>query len=126
MALKDSKKRAPLFNSFGFAFSGIFKVIKDERNIKIHLFAALISIGLAFYLHISRIDWLILLLIITIVISLELVNSSIEAVVDLASPNKHPLAKKAKDVAAGAVLVAAIVSIIIGALLFFPYFTILR
>ncbi|MFF2875243.1 diacylglycerol kinase family protein [Gottfriedia sp. NPDC057991] len=126
MALKDSKKRAPLFKSFGFAFSGIFKVIKDERNIKIHLFAALISIGLAFYLHISRIDWLILLLIITIVISLELVNSSIEAVVDLASPNKHPLAKKAKDVAAGAVLVAAIVSIIIGALLFFPYFTILR
>ncbi|MEH7453552.1 diacylglycerol kinase family protein [Gottfriedia acidiceleris] len=126
MALKDSKKREPLLKSFGFAFSGIFKVIKDERNIKIHLFAALISIGLAFYLHISRIDWLILLLTITIVISLELVNSSIEAVVDLASPNKHPLAKKAKDVAAGAVLVAAIVSIIIGALLFFPYFTILR
>ncbi|PGM57092.1 diacylglycerol kinase family protein [Bacillus sp. AFS053548] len=126
MALKDSKKRTHLLKSFGFAFSGIFKVIKDERNIKIHLFAALISIGLAFYLHISRIDWLILLLIITIVISLELVNSSIEAVVDLASPNKHPLAKKAKDVAAGAVLVAAIVSIIIGALLFFPYFTILR
>ncbi|XRG76878.1 diacylglycerol kinase family protein [Rossellomorea sp. GAMAL-10_SWC] len=124
--MKDSKKRATLLKSFGFAFSGIFKVIKDERNIKIHLFAALISIGLAFYLHISRIDWLILLLIITIVISLELVNSSIEAVVDLASPNKHPLAKKAKDVAAGAVLVAAIVSIIIGALLFFPYFTILR
>ncbi|WP_088011015.1 diacylglycerol kinase family protein [Gottfriedia acidiceleris] len=126
MALKDSKKRAALFKSFGFAFSGIFQVIKEERNIKIHLFAALITIGLAFYLHISRIDWLILLLIITIVISLELVNSSIEAVVDLASPSKHPLAKKAKDVAAGAVLVAAIVSIIIGALLFFPYFTILR
>ncbi|UPM55631.1 diacylglycerol kinase family protein [Gottfriedia acidiceleris] len=126
MALKDSKKRASLFKSFGFAFSGIFNVIKNERNIKIQLFAALISIGLAFYLHISRIDWLILLLIITIVISLELVNSSIEAVVDLASPNKHPLAKKAKDVAAGAVLIAAIVSIIIGALLFFPYFTILR
>ncbi|PEC51169.1 diacylglycerol kinase family protein [Gottfriedia acidiceleris] len=126
MALKDSKKRAPLLKSFGFAFSGIYKVIKDERNIKIHLFATFISIGLAFYLHISRIDWLILLLIITSVISLELVNSSIEAVVDLASPNKHPLAKKAKDVAAGAVLVAAIVSIIIGALLFFPYFTILR
>lgn len=126
MALKDSKKRAALFKSFGFAFSGIFKVIKEERNIKIHLFAALISIGLAFYLHISRIDWLILLLIITMIISLELVNSSIEAVVDLASPNKHPLAKKAKDVAAGAVLVAAIASIIIGALLFFPYFTILR
>nr|WP_235821691.1 diacylglycerol kinase family protein [Gottfriedia acidiceleris] len=124
--MKDSKKRAALFKSFGFAFSGIFQVIKEERNIKIHLFAALITIGLAFYLHISRIDWLILLLIITIVISLELVNSSIEAVVDLASPSKHPLAKKAKDVAAGAVLVAAIVSIIIGALLFFPYFTILR
>ncbi|PEJ56904.1 MULTISPECIES: diacylglycerol kinase family protein [unclassified Bacillus (in: firmicutes)] len=126
MALKDFKKRSPLVNSFGYAFSGIFKVIKEERNIKIHLFAALVSVGLAIYLQISRIDWLILLLIITLVISLELVNSAIEAAVDLASPDQHPLAKKAKDVAAGAVLVAAIISIIIGALLFFPYFTILR
>ncbi|MFB7141833.1 diacylglycerol kinase family protein [Gottfriedia sp. NPDC056225] len=126
MALKDFKKRSPLVSSFGYAFSGIFKVIKEERNIKIHLFAALVSVGLAIYFQISRIDWLILMLIITIVISLELVNSAIEAVVDLASPDQHPLAKKAKDVAAGAVLVAAIISIIIGALLFFPYFTILR
>ncbi|QKE71475.1 diacylglycerol kinase family protein [Arthrobacter citreus] len=126
MALKDFKKRSRLVSSFGYAFSGIFKVIKEERNIKIHLFAALVSVGLAIYFQISRIDWLILMLIITIVISLELVNSAIEAVVDLASPDQHPLAKKAKDVAAGAVLVAAIISIIIGALLFFPYFTILR
>ena len=126
MALKDSKKRASLIKSFGFAFSGIFRVLKEERNIKIHLTAAIFVLVLAFYLNINRLDWLILLLTITIVISLELVNSAIEAVVDLASPNRHPLAKKAKDVAAGAVLVAAIVSVIIGILLFFPYFTILR
>lgn len=126
MDLRDYKNRAPLLKSFGFAFSGIISVIKEERNIKIHIVAALIVIALAFYFHFSRNDWLILLLIITIVISLELVNSSIEAVVDLASPELHPLAKKAKDVAAGAVLVAAIVSVIIGVLLFFPYFTILR
>ncbi|WP_088072351.1 diacylglycerol kinase family protein [Gottfriedia luciferensis] len=126
MALRDSKKSASLIKSFGFAFSGIFRVIKEERNIKIHLVAAVCSTALGFYVHISRIEWLILLLTITIVISLELVNSSIEAVVDLASPDQHPLAKKAKDVAAGAVLVAAIVSVIIGVLLFLPYFTILR
>lgn len=126
MDLKDFNKRAPLLKSFGFAFSGIIRVIKEERNIKIHLVAALFVMALAFYFNMSRNDWLILLLIITIVISLELVNSSIEAVVDLASPELHPLAKKAKDVAAGAVLVAAIISVIIGVLLFFPYFTILR
>lgn len=126
MALKDSKKRAPLVKSFGYAFCGIFHVVNNERNIKIHFVAALLTVLLGFYLDISRNDWLILLLIITIVIVLELVNSSIEAVVDLASPELHPLAKKAKDVAAGAVLIAAIVSIIIGALLFFPYLTILR
>jgi len=119
-------KRASLLKSFGYAISGITRVIKEERNIKIHLCAALIVIALAFYFHFSRNDWLVLLLIITIVISLELVNSAVEAVVDLASPEIHPLAKKAKDVAAGAVLVAAIISVIIGFLLFFPYFTILR
>jgi undecaprenol kinase len=126
MALKDYKKRAPLIHSFGFAISGITRVIKDERNIKIHLAAAFISMVLAYYFKISRFDWLILILTITMVISLELVNSAIEAVVDLASPEKHPLAKKAKDIAAGAVLVAVIASVIIGVLLFFPYFTILR
>jgi len=125
MDLKDFKG-ASLLKSFGFAFSGIWTVIRYERNIKIHLFATIIAIFLAIYLNISRTDWLVLLLVIALVISLELINSSIEAVVDLASPEIHPLAKKAKDVAAGAVLVAAIVSLIIGVLLFFPYFTILR
>lgn len=119
-------KRASLLKSFGYAISGIIQVIKEERNIKIHLSAAIFVIALAFYLHFSRNDWLVLFLIITIVISLELVNSAVEAVVDLASPEIHPLAKKAKDVAAGAVFVAAIVSVMIGFLLFFPYFTILR
>lgn len=126
MALKDYKKRASIIKSFGYALNGIVVVVKSERNIKIHLFAATIVIILAAFLKINRYDWLILLLIITIVISLELVNSAIEAVVNLCSPEIHPLAKKAKDVAAGAVLVAAIISVLVGALLFLPYFTILR
>lgn len=125
MGSKDFK-RASLLKSFGYAMSGIIRVIKEERNIKIHICAAVIVFALASYFQFSRNDWLVLLLIITIVISLELVNSAVEAVVDLVSPDFHPLAKKAKDVAAGAVLVAAIVSVIIGFLLFFPYFTILR
>lgn len=125
MGSKDFK-RASLLKSFEYASSGIIYVIKKERNIKIHICAAVIVIALATYFQFSRNDWLVLLLIITIVITLELVNSAIEAVVDLASPAIHPLAKMAKDVAAGAVLFAAIVSVIIGFLLFFPYFTILR
>ena len=113
-------KKQPLFKSFGFAFEGIFNTIKTERNIKIHLFATIVVVIFGFILNISYLEWLICLLLFGLITSLELVNTSLEAVVDLATQERKPLAKKAKDAAAGAVLYSSIIAAIIGGIIFFP------
>lgn len=113
-------KNHPLAESIGYALEGLKFAFMEGRNFKIQLgFAILISI-LGFVLKISTNEWLTLILIITLVLILELVNTAIESVVDMVSLKFHPLAKIAKDVTAGAVLVASIGSIIIGFLIFLP------
>jgi len=104
--------------AFKYAFAGILACIKKERNLKIHLVAAVLVSCLGFYFNISRFEWLILVLIISLVIVLEILNSALEAVVDLASPKIHPKARFAKDAMAGAVLVATIGAIVVGAIIF--------
>lgn len=96
------------------------KASLKERNMRFHVFSACIVVITGFLTHISAIEWMILLLIMALVIAMEMVNTAIESVVDLVSPDKHPLAKLAKDVAAGAVLVCAIASIFIGLIIFIP------
>ena len=88
---------------------------------KIHLSFMCAVILCGFYFHITKIEWMICLILFALVLSLELVNTAIEAVVDLASPDIHPLAKLSKDAAAGAVLISAIISAIIGLMIFIPY-----
>jgi len=112
--------KAPIQKSFGYAFEGIFVTIRDERNIKIHLVMMTLVIICGFIFGLSVTEWLICLVLFALVISLEILNTAIEAVVDLASPGRHPLAKKAKDCAAGAVLVSAIFAAIIGLMIFVP------
>lgn len=114
-------KKQPLYKSFKHAFEGIFNTIKKERNIKIHLCMMCLVILCGFYFHITKLEWMICLILFALVISLELVNTAIEAVVDLASPDIHPLAKISKDAAAGAVLISAIIAAIIGLMIFIPY-----
>ncbi len=114
------RKRSPLYRSFGYAFAGIFNTIRTERNIKIHLLAAALVTLFGVLLRISVTEWFICLLLFALVISLELVNTSVEACVDLVTLEKQPLAKKAKDAAAGAVLFAAIIAAIIGCVIFLP------
>lgn len=87
---------------------------------KIHLFFTMLVILLGFFLQVSKVEWVFLLLSIGGVISLELINSSIENLVDLVTDEFHPLAKKAKDMAAAAVFIFSIVSIIIGLIIFIP------
>lgn len=96
-------KKNPLYKSFGYAFEGILTGIRKERNMKIHcLMMGRVSIaGLIF--HISRIEWCICLVLFGLILSLELVNTAIKAVVDLVTEERKPLAKIAKDTAAGAV-----------------------
>jgi diacylglycerol kinase (ATP) len=100
--------RQPLRKSFQHAFDGIVDTVRDERNIKIHIMVMALVIIFGIIYKITYEEWLICLMLFALVISLEIVNTAIEAVVDLASPEYHPLAKRAKDCAAGAVLIAAI------------------
>ena len=107
------------FRSFIYAFNG-FILASKQQNMKFHLASAAVVLIAAFATGVSTLEWVLLFIVIGMVISLEMVNTAIEAVVDLASPDIHPLAKVAKDVAAGAVLVFAVVSVIIGVLIFIP------
>ena len=115
------KRKNPITESFRYAFEGIWTGICNERNMKIH-FLAIIFVTLAGTLfQITATQWCICLLLFALVAALELVNTAIEAVVDLVTEEKKPLAKIAKDTAAGAVLFAAIISVIIGCIIFLPY-----
>ena len=91
-----------------------------EQNMRIHIISAIIVIIASILTGLTINEWLIIILVITLVISAEMINTAIESVVNLVSPEIHPLAKQAKDVAAGAVLVIALASVIIGLLIFLP------
>ncbi|HJD02620.1 MAG TPA: diacylglycerol kinase family protein [Candidatus Mediterraneibacter excrementavium] len=118
--MKKDKKN-PLAASFGYAFEGIWTGICKERNMKIHCLAIIAVTCAGTLFHITPAEWCICLLLFGLVASLELVNTAVEAVVDLATEEKKPLAKIAKDTAAGAVLFSAIISVIIGLVIFLPY-----
>jgi undecaprenol kinase len=105
--------------SFFYAWSGLKQAIRNEQNMKIHLFIALLVISFAFILKIPLYEKIILLLVIGVIISLEVVNTAIERVVDLVTKEYHPMAKVAKDVSAGAVLIFSIFAVIIGILIFY-------
>ena len=118
----QKQRKVSLIKSFKAAFEGIFHAFNKERNMRIHGVSGLIVLAIAAYFHVRLYDWIILIFLIAMVISLELVNTAIERVVDLVSPEDHPLAKFAKDTAAGAVLVMVIASVVIGLCVFIKYF----
>lgn len=117
---KSNYKTRNVLYSFRHALSGFGKAVKEERNMKIHLLFTMVVILLGLLLQVSRVEWVFLLVLIGGVISLELINSSIENLVDLVTEEYHPLAKKAKDMAAAAVFIFSIVSVIIGLIIFIP------
>ncbi|WP_102345557.1 diacylglycerol kinase family protein [Bacillus sp. Marseille-P3661] len=117
MGSVDRSKRKLLY-SFKYAIEGLIYVIKNERNMQIHLTIACIVLFFGFIMSISKMEWLIILLLIGIVLSLETMNTAIERTVDLITDEYKPLAKLAKDVAAAAVFVFAIISVIIGIIIF--------
>ena len=116
--LKIDNKR--LINSFGYAFEGIKQAYLGEQNMRIHFFMASLVIIFGFFLKISYMEWLVCLLLIGLVIMAEFINTAVEYVVDLASPKVHPLAKAAKDTASAGVLMKAIISAVIGLIIFVP------
>lgn len=113
-------KKDPLYKSFGYAFQGIFNTIRTERNIKIHCAAAILVTIFGIWLQISKTEWMICFILFGLILALELVNTAVEATVDLFTEERKTLAKKAKDAAAGAVLIVAIFAAVIGILIFIP------
>ena len=114
------KKRKKLRNSFKYAFEGIIEAWKTEQNLKIHFVIMALVIIAGFIFKISAMEWIVCLLLFAIVISLELINTAIETTVDIAMPDINEKAKYAKDIAAGAVLFSAMISVIIGLIIFLP------
>lgn len=114
------RKKTSLFHSFSYAISGVIHTIRHERNMKIHCTAAVLVIAFSFFFRLSAVEWLFILFAVGGMFSLELINTAIERTVDLCTEDFHLLAKQAKDIAAGAVIVYAILSVIIGCIIFLP------
>lgn len=105
--------------SFRYAYEGIKYALATQRNLKFHFFAAFVVLLMALYVHISKTEILFILMAVTLMIVTELINTAIEKAVDLAMPDRHPVAKIAKDVAAASVLVSAVFAAVTGMIVFY-------
>ena len=116
--MNELKKR---IKSFVYAFQGLGSFLKKEHNAWIHCTAIVVVVTAGLHYHITATEWCIVLLCFGLVLSAEAFNTAIERLVNLVSPDFHPIAGDVKDVAAGAVLICAIASAIIGCIIFIPY-----
>ena len=120
MKPKQSFSLRDRIKSFDYSIQGIITFFKHEHNARIHAVAAILVIVLGWYFKLTLMEWCWITLAIGLVLLAEMFNTAIEYLTDLASPEIHPLAKKTKDVASGAVLIAALVAVVIGLLIFLP------
>jgi diacylglycerol kinase (ATP) len=109
-----------LLAGFGYAINGFRSAVRSERNMKLHLLGAAIVVALGFYVNASLLEWSVLLLCIGGMLAAEMINTAIEEMVDLVSPGLNPKAGKVKDIAAGAVLVIATISAVVGGIILIP------
>jgi diacylglycerol kinase len=108
------------WQSFRHAFAGLWYVLRTQRNAWIHAGITLLVILLGWWLGLNRYDWILITIAICFVWLAEIINTALEAITDLASPEQHPLARVGKDVGAGAVLLASITAVIVGFLILLP------
>ena len=118
--MKDKKTRPNIIEAFNAAIQGIIYTFKYERNMKIHYLIAVAVLIVSLRFNLNKLEMMILILSISLVIVAEMFNTAIENTVDLITQEKHPKAKIEKDVAAGAVVIAAITAAIIGLIIFVP------
>jgi len=116
---------AKFIAGFGFAFSGLWYALRTQRNARVHILLAALAVLLGILLHISAVEFALIFVAITGVFIAEMFNTVFELCVDLASPEYHPLAKIAKDVSAGAVLLSAMLSIVIALFVYGPHLWVL-
>ena len=115
--VRPMRAKRDIFGPFRVAMSGLVFTFKTQRHMRFHVYVVIVVVLLGIYVNLGLREMLVLLFTISLVVVAEMFNSAIEAVVDLVSPSYHPLAKFAKDIAAGAVLITTIVALVVGALL---------
>ncbi len=111
-----------LYKSFIYAGRGLLKTFREEQNLKIQAVIGLVAVCFGHYFAISRGEWLALILVIGLVILIEIINSAIERVTDVLKPRINGYVKEIKDIMAAAVMLASIVAVVIGLIIFIPYF----
>lgn len=111
-----------LFKSFLYSFKGIYKSWREEQNLQIQSLAALVAVFLGLYFKISLLEWSLLFFSIFLVFITELINSAVERVSDVLKPRINGYVKEIKDIMAGAVMLASLLALIIGLLIFLPHF----
>ena len=110
-----------LVKSFRYAIKGLVKTVREEQNLQIQGSIALIAIILAIYFKIDRLEWALLIFVIGLVILMEIANSAIERITDVLKPRINGYVKEIKDIMAAAVMLASIVAVIVGLIIFWPY-----
>jgi diacylglycerol kinase len=106
--------------SFKYAFNGLRLLLKNEHNSRIHLLAALVALSMGIILKINLPEWCLIIIVVGIVFLTELLNSSLETLADIVKPERNELIRRVKDYAAAAVFISAIISVIVGGLIFIP------
>ncbi|MFH1662095.1 MAG: diacylglycerol kinase family protein [Candidatus Falkowbacteria bacterium] len=111
-----------LIKSFGYAFKGLIKTIREEQNLQIQFIIAFLILLLAYFFKINRIEWCLVILVIGLVILAEVINSAAERITDVLKPRINTYVKEIKDIMAAAVMIASFVAIVVGVVIFYPYF----
>lgn len=119
-SVRDRWRARTRWQSFRYAWTGFVYAVRTQPNLRVHLVIAVVAVGMGVWLGFDRSEWMIVAGLIGLVLICELINTSIEAAVDVGSPGPHPTAKIAKDVAAAAVLMSVFVAIVVGVLLYGP------
>ena len=112
-----------LYKSFAYAFRGLGKTLREEQNLQIQSIAGLVVIILGWYFRIEVEEWLILILVIGLVILMEIINSAIERITDVLKPRLDNYVKEIKDIMAAAVMLASVIAVTVGLIIFLPYLT---
>lgn len=120
MQPKTQNPKPKIIESFRYAFAGLRYCFLTQRNFRIHISAAILGTITGLLLNLSLVEWAVFATMAVMVLAAEMVNTMVESLVDLVTTEYHPLAKVAKDVAAGIVLLTAIASVIVGLLIFAP------
>ena len=111
-----------LFKSFNYAFRGLVKTFKEEQNLRLQSLAGLLVVLLACFFQVSRFEWCLLILVISLVVLMEIINSAVERITDVLKPRINGYVKEIKDIMAAAVMVASLIAVIMGLVILGPYF----